>query len=334
MNVKKRIIIITTTIILLGVATVIVNLMKDTNSNRKYKIGLVQIVEHKSLNLIRDSFLDRLVELGYDTNNLNIMQDCANGEVSLLSTIMQKYESNNMDIIVPIATPTAVAAAQYAYKIPIVFSAVSDPIGAGLTNNLEKPDKGITGCMDSIAVNKIYNLMIDMFPNIRKIGFIYNSSESNSQSTISEMKRICSENGIEFVEANVAVTSELTQAINGIINKVDAVFSPIDNTVASGISVVSNTCIEAKKPFFVSADSMVFDNGFATVGIDYKRVGIETADIVDRVLKGEKVDNIPIKTIDDGYNIYVNEGVAERIGYSVPKSIKNANNYVPVPFKE
>lgn len=331
---KKRLL-ITIVIILIVIGTGIFIGKKNNDNDKTFKIGLAQIVEHPSLNLIRDSFLNEMEALGYKKGeNIEYLIDSANGEVNALATIMQKYRSNNVNAIVPIATPTALSAAQYSKDIPVIFSAVSDPIGAGLTTNLDKPDKNITGTSDEIQTSLILDLILKTYPNTKKIGLIYNASEDNSVSTIKKFKNDCIGHGIECYEVTIANTSELSQAANTILEKNDVIFSPIDNTVAAGIDAVANAAMKAKKPFFVAADSMVKGNGFATVGIDYEELGRNTARMLDKVLKGEKVENIPIKIFKDGLNIYINEGVAEKIGFVVPDDIKNQKNYKPISLKE
>lgn len=356
MNMKRRLTIIAIAVVLIIGFSVIVGMMKKDGGNKGeatkteagakndgkkepadgkvYKIGLAQIVEHPSLNTIRDAFLAQMKTLGYTDKNCKIYQDQANGEPSLLPTIMQKYESEKVDVIVPIATPTAVAAANFANKIPVVFSAVSDPIGAQLTTNLEHPDKNITGTSDVIQVEKILDLALKLFPETKKMGFLYNTSEANSVSNIEKAKKFCEEKGIAFQEANVANTSELPQATQALLSDCDIIFSPNDNTVASGIDAVSAACMKAKKPFFVGADSMVADNGFATIGINYEDLGKETANMVDKVLKGTPVSEIPVKEFKDNLNIYINEGVAEAIGFKIPDEIKKDPNFVGVPLKK
>lgn len=330
---KKKIVLCLFTVAIIIVAFIQINARKKDVDNKTYKIGLAQIVEHPSLNIIRDSFLNRMKELGYNDGNLQIFKDSANGEVNALSTIMQKYKTENVDVIVPIATPTAVSAAQYADKIPVVFSAVSDPISANLVTNLDKPDKNITGTSDEIQAELIVDLAKKLYPDLKKIGLIYNMSENNSVITIKKFKEYAKSLGIECEEATIANTSELAQAADSLLSKCDALFSPIDNTVASGIDSVSNLAIEYKKPYFVAADSMVKDNGFATVGITYENVGIETANIVDKVLKGEKIENIPVKIFKDGLYTYINEGVAEKIGFKIPEDIRNSKTFKPIPLK-
>lgn len=301
---------------------------------KKAKIGLSQIVEHPSLNTIRDSFLEELKALGYDDKNSEVIITQANGEPTTLATIMQDYSAKQVDVIVPIATPTAMAAAQYAEKIPVVFSAISDPIGSKLTTSLEKPDRNITGTSDVVQVSKILDLAIELFPETKTVGFIYNSAEANSITNIKKAKDFCDTKGIKYEEVNVSNTSEVAQAAESILSKADIIFSPNDNTVAAGIASIANKAMEHKKPFFVGADSMVGDNGFATVGIDYVELGKETARMVDKVLKGTKVSDIPVKEFKENLNIYINEGVADKIGFKVPDSIKGKSNYKAIQLKK
>ncbi|MDO5695965.1 MAG: ABC transporter substrate-binding protein [Eubacteriales bacterium] len=337
---KKRITVIVIAVLLIVGFSVLIPMLKDkkeASSNtpdagqKHYKVGLAQIVEHPSLNTIRDAFLKRMEELGYkEGENITVFKDQANGEPNILTTIMQKYDSEKVDLIVPIATPTAMAAAQYAEKVPVVFSAVSDPVSAELVSTPEKPDKNITGTSDVIQVAKILDLAKEMFPDMKKMGFIYNSSETNSVSNIAKAKEFCERNGIEYKEVNVANTSELSQAVTTLLADCDIIFSPNDNTVASGIDTVANACIEAKKPFFVGADSMVADRGFATIGINYEELGRQTAEMADKVLKGTPVADIPVMEFKENLSIYVNTGVASAIGFEIPDKIKNDSNFVAV----
>lgn len=341
---KRGVIVLIAIAVLVGLGVLVAQLHKgketstDANksevtadANKHYKVGLAQIVEHPSLNTIRDAFLDRMAELGYeDGKNITYLKDQANGEINILTTIMQRYDTENVDIIVPIATPTAVAAAPYAKKRPVVFSAVSDPVSAQLVSSLEKPDKNITGTSDVIQIEKILELAKRMYPEMKKIGFLYNASEANSVSNIQKAKEFCDANGIQYQEANVSMTVDLPQATQVLLQDCDMVFSPNDNTVASGIDAVVNACIKAKKPFFVGADSMVADGGLATVGINYEALGKKTADMVDAIFKGKKVEDIPVMEFKDGLNLYVNTKVAQQIGYSIPEDLKNEPNYVEV----
>lgn len=287
----------------------------------KYSIGVAQIVDHTSLNTIRESFKEEMIALGYPESTMDF-QNAAN-DPSNLNTIMQKFAGDKKDVIVAIATPTAQSAANFAKDTNIIFSAVSDPIGAGLLSDIAKPDKGITGTSDEIQVDQILDLALRIKPEIKKLGFMYNSSEANSVSNLSKVKAYCEAKGIEVIESAVTNISDVQTNAQVLTNKVDAIFAPNDNTVASAMSALASEASKAKIPVFVGADSMVQDGGFATVGIDYTQLGKETAKMVDQVLNGTNVSEIPVKVFKDDLNVYVNEKVLTDLGISLPDAVKN-----------
>lgn len=308
-------------IIFSGCANESTNESKESSDKANVKIGVAQIVDHTSLNTIRDSFKNEMISLGYPEGCMDF-QNAAN-DPSYLNTIMQKFNGDNKDVIVAIATPTAQAAANYAKERGVVFSAVSDPIGAGLLTSLEKPDKGITGTSDEIQVDQILDLALTIKPETKTLGFMYNPSEANSVSNLEKAKAFCKEKNIEIIESAVTTISDVQTNAQVLVTKVDAVFAPNDNTVASAMSALANEANKAKVPVFVGADSMVIDGGFATVGIDYEELGKATAHMVDDMLNGKSADAIPVKVFKDDLNIYVNEKVLNTLGITLPDSVKN-----------
>ncbi len=284
-------------------------------------IGVAQIVDHTSLNTIRDAFKEEMIALGYPQECMDF-QNAAN-DTSYLNSIMQKFNGDKKDVIVAIATPTAQAAANFAKEQNVVFSAVSDPIGAGLLTSLEKPDKGITGTSDEIQVDQILDLALSIKPEIKTLGFMYNPSEANSVSNLEKAKAYCAEKNIAIVESAVTTISDVQTNAQVLVTKVDAIFAPNDNTVASAMSALANEANKAKIPVFVGADSMVMDGGFATVGIDYEELGKETAHMVDDILSGKDVADIPVKVFKDDLNVYVNESVLNTLGITLPDAVKN-----------
>lgn len=296
---------------------------KESNENAKenFTIGVAQIVDHSSLNTIRDSFKEEMIALGYSEDSMDF-QNAAN-DPSNLNTIMQKFAGDKKDIIVAIATPTAQSAAKFAKDTPIIFSAVSDPIKANLLTDLTKPDKGITGTSDEIQVDQILDLALTINPKIKTLGFMYNPSEANSVSNLEKVKAYCDGKGIAVEESAVTSISDVQTNAQVLTSKVDAIFAPNDNTVASAMSALASEANKAKVPVFVGADSMVQDGGFATIGIDYTDLGKETAHMVDEVLKGKDISEIAVKVFKDDLNIYVNESVLTTLGITLPKEIQN-----------
>lgn len=292
------------------------------------KVSVVQIVSHPSLDTIRDSFSDEMEQLGYTEGEIELEYYDAGNDTSTLDSILSTASGDGSDVIVAIATPTAQSAARYAEEIPIVFAAVSDPIGAGLTSSLEEPDKNITGTMDDIQVDQILEAALEIDPDMQRLGVIYNASEANSVTNIEKAKTFCEENGIELQEVTVTSTNDVQQAVTTLAGSCDAIFSPNDNTVASAMSAAAQAAVEAGIPYYVGADSMVSDGGFLTVGIDYEELGRETARMVDQVLQGTDVADIPIVQFKTDLSIYVNASTMEALGRTLPASIADSERLV------
>ncbi|MGI5922187.1 MAG: ABC transporter substrate-binding protein [Syntrophomonadaceae bacterium] len=285
------------------------------------KIGIVQIVEHPSLNTIRESFVAQLAEKGYrDGENIVIDYQNAQNDQTNLKTICQKFSNNRYDLIVAIATPSAQAAVGETKDIPVVFSACTDPVGSGLVDSLEKPGGNATGTSDAVSAEKIMELAMRVTPDIKTVGALYNSGETNSIAVINNLKEYAAKNGLTVIEATVMNSSEVQQATASLADKADAIFSPIDNTIASAMPVVSQVANQAKIPVYVGADSMVKDGGLATCGINYVELGQETANIAVQILEGQKPGDIPVKTMSD-MQIYLNKTTAEAIGITIPEDV-------------
>lgn len=288
------------------------------------KVAIIQLVEHTSLNTIKSAFDERMKELGYEEGkNVEYIFKNAQGDTNTAASIIQDFKGENPDVVMAIATPVAQSAATMAEDTPVVFAAVSDPVGAKLTTTLEKPDKNITGTSDEIQVELILDKALEINPNLKTLGVIYNKGEANSVTNIKKAKAYCDAKGIEMKEATVTGVNEIQSAIDVLSTKCDAIFAPNDNTVASAMNVVGNACTKAKIPLYVGADSMVQDGGFLSVGINYENLGKETADMVDQVLKGTPVSDIPVKVFKEDLNIYINEKVLNELGITLPDSIAN-----------
>lgn len=293
----------------------------DATGTKIKKIGIIQIVEHPALNTVRESFISELQKNGFkDGENISIDYQNAQGDQSNLKSIAQKFVKNNYDLIVAIATPSAQAVVSETKTIPILFSACTDPVSSGIVSNLTKPGGNVTGTSDAVSAEKIMELAKRITPGIKKIGALYNSSETNSVSVINNLKHYAQNNGLTIVDATVTNSSEVQQAVNSLVGKVDAIFSPIDNTVASAMPVVAQTANKAKIPVYVGADSMVKDGGLATYGVNYTILGQETAAMAVEILNGKKAGDIPVKTMEQ-MDIYVNQATAKAIGITLPQDV-------------
>jgi len=320
---KKFLKTITAAFITVSLLTVLTACDTGSSAGKTIEIGIVQIMEHPSLNTIRESFINQLAEKGYkDGENIRIDYKDAQGEQTNLNTICQKFRSDKKDLIVAIATPSAMAAAGVTTEIPVLFSACTDPVGAGLVSSLEKPGGNVTGTSDAVSASKIMELAKRITPEVKTVGALYNSGEANSISVINDLKEYAAENGMEVIDGTVTNTSEVQQAAQSLAAKADAIFIPIDNTVASAMPIVTQVAENTKVPVYVGADSMVADGGLATYGINYVRLGQETADMAIEILNGKKPGEIPVRTISD-VEIYVNKKTAEAIGIELPEDVLN-----------
>lgn len=294
----------------------------DSGGEDQVKIGLVQLVEHPSLDTIRENILAQLEEEGYkDGETAVIDYQNAQNEQANLKTICQKFVSDKCDVIIAITTPAAQAAFGETKDIPIIFSAVTDPVEAQLVEDFNAPGGNITGTSDLVAADKIMDLALKITPDVKTIGALYNSSEVNSVSVVDDLKDYAKKNGLKVEEAAVTNSSEIQQAAQSLAGKCDAVFSPIDNTVASAMSVASDVFVKAKVPFYVGADSMVADGGLATYGINYESLGTETAKMAAEVLKGADTATMAVRVMDD-MQAYINQKTADALKIEIPEDVK------------
>ena len=289
--------------------------------DEKARIGILQLMEHPSLNTIRESIIEGLAEAGYvDGENITIDYQNGQNDMTIMKTAAQNFVSDGCEVIIAIATPAAQAVLSETTEIPIVFAAVTDPVDAGLVDSLEAPGGNVTGTSDEVSAEMIMNLAEEITPGFKTIGALYSSGEDNSASVIAGLKKYAASKGYEVVESAVTNSSEVQQAAQYLADKVDVVYSPIDNTVASAMAVATEVFNGQKIPFYVSADSMVADGGLATYGIDYTVLGKETGAMVAKVLGGEAPADIPVEKMSD-MSVYINQKTAEAIGVEFPQSV-------------
>lgn len=288
---------------------------ESVSGDEKIKIGIIQPVEHPSLNQIREYIIKGLEEQGLK-DKVEITYKDAQGDPSNVNTIISQFVGDRMDIIVPIATGPAQNAAAAAKDIPVIFAAASYPVEAGLVKDLNSPEANVTGVSDAIDVKQIFDLAFELTPDIKTFGFIYNTGEINSVSAVENAKKYLDEKGIAYVEAPITNSSELLQASQSLTGKADAIFTPTDNTVASAMPVLASEAAKADIPVYTGADSLVADGGFATVGVDYKVLGRQVADMIKRVIEGESISNIPVETLKE-YEKIINTTTAKEIGVEV-----------------
>ena len=285
-----------------------------------YKVGIVKYVDDASLDQIEQSIQAELDKKGAE---LGVTFDYAdytkNGQAdsTTLNQIAADLIADGVDVIIPIATPAALImqAATEENAIPVVFSAVSDPVGAGLVDSLEAPGSNITGTSDALNVEAVIDLMLAANPDLKKLGLLYDQGQDSSKSAIAAAKAYCETKGIETVEKTGTTNDELALAADALIAaKVDAVFTPTDNTVMTAELAIYEKFVDAKIPHYAGADSFALNGAFCGYGVNYVTLGTSTADIaVDVLVNGAQPASTPVQIMSSGIAT-VNTEVASAIG--------------------
>ena len=294
-------------------------MMAGSAMAQDYKVGIIQFVDDASLNQIEKAIETRLDEISAEGEDQFIYDGYVfNGQAdaTTLNQIATQLIADDVDVIVPIATPAAqiVQTATEDNQIPVVFSAVSDPVGAGLAETMEAPGANITGTSDSLNTAAILDLMFVANPDIKSVGLLYSQSEDSSKQPIADAKAYLEEKGIEVVEKTGTNNTEVSQAADALIAAgVDAVFTPTDNTVMTAELAIYEKFIDAGIPHYAGADSFALNGAFCGYGVDYENLGTATADMVVEILKGADPAATPVLTFDNGIAT-VNTETAEALG--------------------
>lgn len=315
---KKVFILILSTALL---STTFIACSQTASSNKVIKIGISQLVEHPALDSAREGFIEALKEAGYeDGKNIKIDFQNAQNDITNAQTIARKFVDEKVDMILAIATPAAQAAANVTKDIPILITAVTDPVSAGLAESLEKPGGNVTGTTDMNPVAEQIKLIKDLVPNAKKVGILYNAGEINSKVQVDIAKQAAAEYGLTIVEATVSNSNEVSQATQSLMGRVDAIYVPTDNTIVSSIGAVIKVANDHKIPVIGSERGQVEAGAIATKGIDYKELGKQTGRIAVEIIKGKKPQDIPIEGAKV-VTLIINQKAAETIGLTIPKDI-------------
>lgn len=285
------------------------------------KVGITQIVEHPSLDAARQGFIERMAELGY-AEGADVTYDIqsAQGDLATAQTIARKFQSDGVDLILAIATQTAQAAAHIIKDIPILITAVTDPVTADLVESIARPGTNVTGTSDLTPVKAQLELLKEILPNATRVGVVYNAGEVNSVVQVDIAREAAAQLGLTLVEATAGNSSEVLQAAQSLQGRVDAIYVPTDNTVVSALESVVLVAERAKLPLIAGEADSVAKGALATIGIDYKQLGRQTADIAYRVLQGEDPAEISVEYLEE-QNVVVNLGAAQRMGVTIPESV-------------
>ena len=296
------------------------------HDSASYKVGIVQYVDDASLNQIVAAVQAQLdakgAELGIEFDYADYTYN-GQADSTVMNQIATDLIASDVDIIVPVATPTAMVMQNATAEnprddgslIPVVFSAVSDPVGAGLVDNMAAPGSNITGTSDMLDTNAIFDLMLAANPDISKVGLLYDKSQDSSTAAIADAKDYCEDKGIEVVEKTGTNNGEISLAADALVAAgVDAIFTPTDNNVMTAELAIYEKFIDAKIPHYAGADSFALNGAFMGYGVNYEELGTATADMVVEILvNGADPASTAVVTQDNGIAT-VNTETAEAIG--------------------
>ncbi|KAA0686361.1 ABC transporter permease [Neorhizobium sp. P12A] len=284
-------------------------------------VAITAIVEHPALDAARKGVLDALTAAGYkEGQNLKFVFQSAQGNPATAAQIARQFAGDNPNVIVPISTPSAQAVVSATHDIPVVFTAVTDPVGAQLVKSLDKPGGNVTGLSDMSPVGEHLALIKEILPNVKKIGYLYNAGEANSVSLLAVLKAEAAKAGVTVVESAAAKSADVQGAARALVGRADAIYIPTDNTIISALEGAVAVAEEAKLPLFTADTDSVSRGSIAALGFNYYDVGKQTGDIVVRILKGENPGDIPVK-IASGSDLVVNKASAAKMGVTVPDSV-------------
>ncbi|MCG6293516.1 ABC transporter substrate-binding protein [Vibrio vulnificus] len=285
------------------------------------KVAVSQIVEHPALDATRQGLLGGLKAKGYvEGKNLEFDYKTAQGNPAIAVQIARQFVGESPDVLVGIATPTAQALVSATRSIPVVFTAVTDPVGAKLVKSMEQPGKNVTGLSDLSPVSQHVDLIKELLPNAKAIGVVYNPGEANAVTLVELLKKSAAEKGLKVVESTALKSADVQSATQAIAAKSDVIYAPTDNTVASAIEGMIVAANQAKKPVFGGATSYVEKGAIAGLGFDYYQVGVQTADYVVAILEGQEPGKLDVK-VATGSDLVVNQGTAEKLGITIPASV-------------
>lgn len=292
-----------------------------------YTIGIEQFAEHGSLDNCREGFLEGLAEEGIvEGENLTVEYKNAAADMGTAGQISDSFVSSDVDLLCGIATPSAQSCFNAAMdkEIPVIYTAVTDPLAAELADEEGNPVGEITGTSDKLPIQQQLEMIRTMLPEAETIGILYTTSEANSESAIKEYEALAEEYDFTIETAGITATADIPLAAQGLFEKVDCITNLTDNTVVSSLPAILEMANEAKIPVFGSEIEQVKIGCLAAQGLDYVELGRQTGKMAAQVLKGEKkASELPYETIEEA-SLYINEKTAENLGIEIPSELKDS----------
>lgn len=287
-------------------------------------VAVTSIVEHPALDSIKDGVLESLTEAGYtEDGGLKWQFQTAQGNTAIAAQIARKFVGDQPDVIVAIATPSAQAVVAATKSLPVVYSAVTDPVAAQLVPSMEASGTNVTGVSDTLALEKQVELIKKVVPDAKRVGMVYNPGEANSVVVVERLRELLPEFDMTLVEATAARTVDVGAAARSLVGKVDVIYTNTDNNVVSAYEALVKVGNDAKVPLIASDTDSVARGAIAALGVNYHDLGLQTGKIVIRILEGEKPGDIASQT-SDKLELYVNLDAAQKQGVELDEELLNS----------
>ncbi|HLR77479.1 MAG TPA: ABC transporter substrate-binding protein [Burkholderiaceae bacterium] len=292
-------------------------------------VAVTSIVEHPALDSVKDGVLEALNSAGHTADSgLKWQFQTAQGNTAIAAQIARKYVGDNPDVIVAIATPSAQAVVAATSSIPVVFSAVTDPVAAQLVPGEDASGTNVTGVSDALSLERQIELIKQVVPDAKRVGMVYNPGEANSVVVVERLRELLPEHDMTLVEATAARTVDVGAAARSLVGKVDVIYTNTDNNVVSAYEALVKVGIDAKIPLVASDTDSVVRGAIAALGINYYDLGLQTGKIVARILDGEKPGDIAYQT-SDNVELFVNPGAAKQQGVELDEALlKSASKVI------
>ena len=308
----------------LGAVALAISAITGAHAADTKSVAVTAIVEHPALDAVRDGVKDALKAAGYeDGKNLKWQYQSAQGNTGTAAQIARKFVGDKPNAIVAIATPSAQAVIASTKSVPVVFSAVTDPVAAKLVPSWEPSKNNVTGVSDLLALDKQMDLVKQVVPAAKRIGMVYNPGEANSAVVVKELQALLPKMGWTLVTAAAPRSVDVSSAARSLIGKVDVIYTNTDNNVVSAYESLVKVGQDAKIPLVASDTDSVKRGAVAAYGINYRDLGEQTGRMVVRILKGEKPGDIKTE-VSSKMELFVNPGAAEKQGVKLPDDLVKA----------
>ncbi len=290
----------------------------SADTTKAYKIGITQIVTHPALDAAVQGFKDALADKGY--SNITYDMQNAEGDMATAASIAQKLANSGLDLILGVATPTTQAIVKADTTTPIVFTAVTDPVGAGLVSDPNAPSANVTGVSDMQPVKPILELAKAFNPNAKNVGIVYNAGESNSVFLVKQCETEAAGLGLTMVKAPASTSAEVQAAAQSLVGRVDAICVIGDNTAVTALEAIVKVCEQNKIPLLAGDSDSVKRGAAAGYGFDYYDLGRQAGDEAALILAGTPIADIPVQYAKN-LQLSVNEAAAKAQGVTIPADL-------------